>query len=202
MSTLKAEFVPAGRIQSADLRSTTTEPSEEKERTMKTKITMPLLMVGVALVFFAGCGKSEHTPPPAAGESPTPAEAATALPHKAAAEKTADAAKAEALKQQAEAEKLAAEKAAAEKLAQSAAAQETNRIQSLIDSAKNLTGQNKYAEALKILGQLANLKLTPEQQTLVDALKQTAEKQAAQAVTDKATTDASKAVGGLLGGKK
>jgi hypothetical protein len=36
----------------------------------------------------------------------------------------------------------------------------------------------------------------------VDGLKQTAQKQAAQAVADKAATDASKGVGDLLGGKK
>jgi hypothetical protein len=127
----------------------------------------------------------------------------------AEAAKVAEAAKAEATKQQAEAEKLAAEKAAAEKaaadkLAQTtaAAAQEKGRIQSLIDTAKNLTGQNKYAEALKVIGELANLKLTPEQQTLVDGLKKTAEQQAAQAVSEKAASGASKAIGDALGGKK
>ena len=99
---------------------------------------------------------------------------------------------------------LAAEKTAADKLAQTAAAAapEQARIQSLIDTAKNLTGQNKYAEALKIIGELSNLKLSPEQQVLVDGLKQTAEKQAAQAVTDQAATGASKAIGDVLGGKK
>jgi hypothetical protein len=120
------------------------------------------------------------------------------------AAKVAEAAKAEATKQPAEAEKLAAEKTAADKLAQTAAAaaQEKGRIQSLIDTAKNLTGQNKYAEALKLLGELANLKLTPEQQALVDGLKQTAQRQAAQGATDKAAAGASKAIGDALGGKK
>lgn len=102
------------------------------------------------------------------------------------------------------AEKLAAEKTAADKLAAAAAAtaQEKGRIQSLIDTARNLTGQNKYAEALKVLGELSNLKLSPEQQTLVDGLTKTAEQQAAQAVADKAASGAPKAIGDILGGKK
>lgn len=182
---------------------------------MKNNITIAALALGGVLVFCAGCGKNEEVAPPAAKDSPPSAGATTAQSQIADTEKTAkaaqaaDAAKAEALKLQAEAEKqaatkAAAEKTAAEKLAQTAAAaaQETSRIQSLIASAKNLTGQNKYAEALKILGELANLKLTPEQQALVDGLKQTAEKQAAQAVADKAAAGASKAIGDVLGGKK
>jgi hypothetical protein len=199
---------------------------------MKTNITMTLLAVCGALAFSAGCGKNEGAAPPAAKDTQTPADAATAQSQKVAeaqqkadaeraaqaaqaaeaqkqmeAAKAAEVAKVEALKQQAAAEKLAAEKAAAEKiaaekLAQPAAATAQGRIQSLIDTAKSLTGQNKYAEALKVIGELANLKLTPEQQALVDGLKQTAQKQAAQAATDKAAADASKAIGDALGGKK
>ena len=143
------------------------------------------------------------------------AERAAQAAQAAAAQQQMEAAKAaelaatEALKQQAAAEKLAAEKAAAEKtaadkLAQTAATapQEKSQIQSLIDTAKNLTGQNKYAEALKVIAELTNLKLSPEQQTLVDGLKKTAEQQAAQAVSDKAAAGASKAIGDALGGKK
>jgi len=186
---------------------------------MKTNITMTLLAVCGALAFSAGCGKNEGAAPPAAKDTQTPADAATAQSQKVAeAQQKADAeraaqaaqaaelAKAEAMKQAAAeklaAEKAAAEKIAAEKLAQPAAATAQGRIQSLIDTAKSLTGQNKYAEALKVIGELANLKLTPEQQALVDGLKQTAQKQAAQAATDKAAADASKAIGDALGGKK
>jgi len=198
---------------------------------MKTNITMTLLAVCGALAFSAGCGKNEGAAPPAAKDTQTPADAATAQSQKVAeaqqkadaeraaqaaqaaeaqkqmeAAKAAELAKAEAMKQAAAeklaAEKAAAEKIAAEKLAQPAAATAQGRIQSLIDTAKSLTGQNKYAEALKVIGELANLKLTPEQQALVDGLKQTAQKQAAQAATDKAAADASKAIGDALGGKK
>ncbi len=110
--------------------------------------------------------------------------------------KAADVAKTDAALQRAAAEKLAAEQGAA------TTAQEKAQIQSLIDSVKSLTGQNKYAEALKIIAELANLKLTPEQQTMVDGLKKTAEQQAAKAVADKAATGASQALGDVLGGKK
>ena len=64
-----------------------------------------------------------------------------------------------------------------------------------------MSGQSKYAEALKILTELSNLKLTPEQQAMVAELKQAAEKQIAKAVADKAAAGASKAVGNALGGK-
>ena len=163
---------------------------------------------------LAGCSKNEPVRPTAddahkaAGSTADAvaktAEAAQAEAATADAAKTTEATKAEAMKQQAEAQKLAAEKTAADKLAQTAAAAapEQARIQSLIDTAKNLTGQNKYAEALKVIGELSNLKLSPEQQTLVDGLKKTAEQQAAQAVADKAAGGASKAIGDALGGKK
>jgi hypothetical protein len=137
------------------------------------------------------------------------AQAAVEAQKQAEAAKIADAAKAEAMKQQAAVDRLAAEKAAADKtaaakLAQTAAtaAQELGRIQGLIDTAKNLTGQNKYAEALNILSELSSLKLTSEQQTVVDGLKKTAEQQMAQAVADKAVAGASSAIGGALGGTK
>lgn len=177
-------------------------------------------------------GKDAPTPADAAAakaaeaQRKADAERAAQAAQTAEAAGVAEAAKTEATKQQTAAEKLAAEKvvaaeklasekvAAAEKLAAektaadklaaaaTATAQENTRILSLIDSAKNLTGQNKYAEALKILGELSNLKLSPEQQTLVDGLKKTAEQQAAKTVADQAAPGAPKAIGDILGGKK
>lgn len=204
-----------------------TRLAERNEHTMKTSIAIVLLTVCGVVAFSAGCGKNENVAPPAGNGARTPAAAAPQS-QKAEAEKAAqaaetqrqaakaddaaraaEAAKAEAIKQQAAADKLAAEKAAAEKIAadklaqaSAAAAQETNRVQGLIETVKNLTGQNKYSEALKVLGELSKLKLTSDQQALVDGLKQTAEKQAAQAIADKAAAGASKAIGDLLGGKK
>lgn len=195
---------------------------------MKTESTMVILALCGALAISAGCGRNEGTAPPAAKDSTTPADAALSASQKAAeaqrladaertaqaaqaadAAKAAEAAKAEAVRQQTAAEKVASEKAAAERTAAeelartaAAAAQEKGRIQSLIDTAKNLTGQNKYAEAIKVVAELSKLALSPEQQSQVDALKKTAEQQAAQAAAAKAAAGASTAIIDALGGKK
>jgi dsDNA-specific endonuclease/ATPase MutS2 len=77
----------------------------------------------------------------------------------------------------------------------------TNAVSSIADSAtkvieaaKKLTGENKYDEALKMLGTLASSKLTPDQQKMVDSLKEQIQK----AMAVKATDSATKAVGDLL----
>ena len=71
-------------------------------------------------------------------------------------------------------------------------------VQSLIDKAKSLVADQKYSDALNTLSQLTNVKLTPEQQSLVDSLK--SQIQAALAKTG--ASDAASALGGVLGGKK
>jgi hypothetical protein len=191
------------------------------ENTIKMNITMTLLAVCGALALTAGCNEQCATAPQAIKDATAADDAAAQAAEaqkQAEVAKAAEAAKVEAMKQQAETEKLAADKAAAEKaaiekaaaekaaadkLAQAAAAaQEQSRIQGLIDTAKNLTGQSKYAEALKTLSELASLKLSPEQKALVDTLKTAAEKQAAQAAVDKAAAEATNAVGDVIGGPK
>lgn len=100
--------------------------------------------------------------------------------------------------------KVAAATTASQTLTQKAlsAIQQPGQIEALIASAKNLTGQNKYAEALNIVAELAKLKLTPEQQVMVDQVKQMAEQQMAKAMAAKATDAAVQGVRDLMGDKK
>ncbi len=78
--------------------------------------------------------------------------------------------------------------------------QATPEAQGLIDRAKSLVSEQKYQDALASLNQLTNLKLTPEQQKVVDDLK--AQIQAALAKATGSGSNAASAVQGILGGKK
>ena len=182
---------------------------------MKNKHIFAGLTVASVLILASGCGKEAATPP-TASEPVKPASTLAVDDQKAAAEtaaKEAEAKRAEAekaaqalkaqaekeaqaLKDQAEAANSAAAKAAADKQAQLAAS--VSKVQGLIDTAKKLSGENKWAEALKIVNDLAGQKLTPDQQTIVAGLKQQAQKQAEDAVAKKAASEAEKAIGGLL----
>jgi hypothetical protein len=188
------------------------------------------LVLGVAAVslatFTVGCNKQEVAAPTASPEvakalDPSAADALRAAEVKKAAVadtasedlKAADAQKErEAIAQkqaadkadqalkEADATKLAAEQTAVAQQAQLAAG--TNKVQALIDSAKTLSGENKWAEVLKILAQLAEEKLSPAQQTAVNELKSYAQKQTEAAMARKATTEAGKALGSFLEPKK
>lgn len=150
---------------------------------MKHKLIISSLLMSAALVMVAGCSKEEAPAPPSAPEAP---KATQSLP--------SDAAKA------VDAVKDTANQAADQATTQVKAAQDQtqDQAQGLIDRAKSLVADQKYQDALASLGQLSNLKLTADQQKLVDDLK--AKIQAALA---KATaTDPASALGGTLGGKK
>ena len=74
----------------------------------------------------------------------------------------------------------------------------TNTVQALLEQAKTLTANQKYQDALGYVAQLYNTKLTPDQKQQVDSLKA----QIQSAMAQKAESEATSALGGLLGGKK
>lgn len=70
-----------------------------------------------------------------------------------------------------------------------------DEAQPLIDKAQSLVAAENYTGASDVLKELAALKLTPDQQKLVDDLKAQIQK----AIAAQATPDATNAAGGLLG---
>lgn len=106
----------------------------------------------------------------------------------------------EQLKDTAATAKASAEKAAGEvaQQAQTVAAEATGTAQTLIDKARTLVTEKKYQDALTVMGQLSDLKLTDDQKKLVESLKTQIQK----AMAGQAATDGASAVGNLLGGKK
>jgi hypothetical protein len=143
---------------------------------MKIISAIAAIVVCAAVVMVSGCKKEEPAP---GAQAPKPGDGAASE-----AAKPADAAKA------------AAQQVTDQATSQAKAAQD--QAQGLIDQAKALVTDKKYQDAANILGQLANLKLTPEQQKLVDDLKA----QVQTALAKGAASEASSALGGALGGKK
>ena len=141
---------------------------------MKTKLHI-ILPALAALVLLSGCSKNEE---PAASETIKPADSAIADAANAAARSS------ESLKQAAEKTQADVQKAGEQAQAIGTAA--TEKIQALIDTAKKLTGENKWTEAMNVLQQLANTKLTPEQQQVVNDLKNQVQQHLTQRAGEKA----------------
>lgn len=139
---------------------------------MKTAKTILTLGLFASLALLSACNKSPETP---VTETPKPAEAT-----KPALEKTVGAvSNAAATATAATAEIHAAANAQAD---------------TIIDQAKALVSQSKYADALSALQKLSDLKLTDSQAALVNSLKEEIKK----GLAAKATADPAGAASGLL----
>jgi hypothetical protein len=143
---------------------------------MRIKLAIAEIVMCAGLAAVSGCNKEQ---PAAETQAPKPAEGLASETTKAV-----------------DAAKTVAKEATDQATAQAKAAEE--QTQGLIDRAKSLVAENKYAEALSSLNQLTTTKLTAEQQKLVDGLKA----QIQTALTKATGSDAASALGGALGGKK
>jgi hypothetical protein len=148
------------------------------------KIEIILVATAGALILTMGCSKNEDmsSPPAPPVASETPAREAQK------AVTTAET--------QAEAVKDKVADAAAGTQAQVDAA--GSKIGDLIEQARKYLAENKPSDALTVLNQLVGQKLTPEQQSLVQSLKEQAQKAVQAALKSNVTDEAAKAAGGLL----
>ncbi len=152
---------------------------------MKTKLIGAVCVSCLMLASLTGCGNKE-TSPSSTTETPPPAE--NAMTNASAAANSAESAVATAATETTQAVSQAVETVKAQ------AATATDKVQSLIDQAKSLVDQKKYQDALNIINQLGTLKLSDEQQKVVDDLKAQIQK----LMSSQTVSNAVNSVGNLL----
>ena len=97
------------------------------------------------------------------------------------------------------AENIQKQAEAAAPAAQSAVAETASQAQGLISKVQGYIADSKYSDAANVLKELSSMKLTPEQQKLVDDLTAQVQKAMAGAAASDASKKATDAVGGMLG---
>jgi hypothetical protein len=148
---------------------------EMQKNNQRKEVTMKLTNVVTMLALCAGlaaCSQQENPAPPAAPAETPKAQAPAAAP----------------------AEMPKAEMPAAP-VAAPAAADVSAQAQAVIDKVKEHVANKDYTGAMSSLKELSAMKLTPDQQTVVDDLKAQVQK----ALAGAATPDLGKSAGDLLG---
>jgi hypothetical protein len=162
---------------------------------MKFKTFNAGIVVCALAVSLSGCSKSEP-PAPTAPDAQKPQATATTEAQPAVSAPAAETAPAEA---KPAVETTAAPAAPAVEKATTTAASAVDTVtaqaQTLIDKAKSLVDAKKYQEAMDIINQLSTLKLSTEQQKLVDDLKAQVQK----LMADQVVPNAADTVGNVLG---
>lgn len=147
---------------------------------MKTRSFHSAVCLSAAVLLLSACGPKESEPAPPQSEAPRPSTTATPAAQPPAADT------------------VTAVATGTLEVVKSETAAAANKVQSLIDQAKTLVSEKKWAEALQLLGTLAEQELTSDQETAVQNLQEQAQQGAASSLKTDAQQQATDAANKLL----